>query len=615
MIEQDVVNYIQGELARRGIFYLNVLGSYMTTSTGQPDIVACVGGEFVAIECKLSTAVSTTQFRRGLELIASGGRFVVANKDVDVDKLLAKELETIHINPNSDAEALATPKGSVEYIADYSIKPLMVKEHKLSFGERVAKEKYETARAKAREKAVATTLEERVEMKSRPVFYPETVSEVVFVDWSDTFTESASDSASEKIKKSRFALLNAKTGVGKTSAGVATAGKLAEDVKENIPVAIIAPTSAIQRNSWIKHINAWNATHEYKLEVFWHVSPRGFTLAMKEPSNVAMVKKTLGKKGILLIDEAHDFKNPTSKGARSLAKLNTFNKLAITATDITNDKLRDISSYLIMAGYYTSFNNFLNKENLKQLRNKSNKFLIYNEKGEIDAKIWSEWNEVERKWREIHVNYKVPPLVSFPNVVEKTLKIHSNEELISDINSVLTAHRLSSYDTPKQAYQVISDRIYTDSKRISIILDIISDKNVKQPLIFYINNTVKDAIANAFLEKGISYQEVSGNTKASDFNDKDLSPVLVQYKSGGASIEFLHSNVSIFAQNQPSIGMLNQAKGRNVRRGMTGDIHQYTLHTDVLFDTRILERQAKLIEIADKDFEKNFLDQLTGSVK
>lgn len=612
MKEQDVVDYIQGELARRGIFYLNVLGSYMTTNTGQPDIVACIDGQFVAIECKLSTTVSTTQFRRGLELISSGGRFIVANKDVDVDKLIAMELDTINVNPNSDAEALTSPKGSVEYVPDYSIKPLLVKEHKLSFGERIAKEKYETARIKAREKSVATNLEERVEMKSRPVFYPETTSELIFIDWDDIFTESASKDAFEKIKSSRFALLNAKTGVGKTSAGVATAGRLAEAAKENIPVAIIAPTSAIQRNSWIKHINAWNSTHEYKLEVFWHVSPRGFTLAMKEANNVAMVKKTLGKKGLLLIDEAHDFKNPTSKGARSLAKLNTVKKLAITATDITNDKLRDISSYLIMAGYYSSFNNFLNKENLKPLRNKSNKFLIYNENGEIDSNIWKEWNEVEKKWREIHVKYKVPPLVSFPEVIQKTMFIHSDNELLSDIDSVLTAHRLSSYDTPKQAYQVISDRIYTDTKRISAILDIISDKNVKQPLIFYINNSVKDAISTALSENGISYQEVSGNTKASDFIDDDLSPVLVQYKSGGSSIEFLHSNVSIFAQNQPSIGMLNQAKGRNVRRGMTETVRQYTLHTDILFDTRMLERQAKLIEIADKDFEKNFLEQLVS---
>jgi superfamily II DNA or RNA helicase len=610
MIEQDIVDYVQGELARRGIFYLNVLGSYMTTRTGQPDIVASIDGQFVAIECKMTTETSTVQFRRGLELIASGGRFIVANKDIDIDKMIAGSLATFAVNPLSDAEAIPKPKSTIEYVASEEIPPLKVSAGDLTYGELVAKEKYEIERTKAREQSVAKALEDRTEMQARPIFYPETTSERVYIDWDDEFTSSATRSAHELIKNDRFALLTAKTGIGKTAVAVATAGKLAEDVKKDIKVAIIAPTKAIDRESWIKHINEWNATHKYQLIVVWHTSPRGFTLAMKDKKNIDFIKKEIGKTGLFIIDEVQDFKNPTSKGSRALAKLKVLNKFALTATDITNDKLKDIASYLIIAGYYPSFNDFMNKENLKDLRNKNNKFLVYMENGEIDTNKWKEWLKIEQKWRHIHVKYDEPTNISLPKVENRTVTIEKNTILEQDIKSVFTAQRLRSFDTPRQAYQAVSDRVYTDSERLTQIIDIVKDKNTIQPLLFYTHNSVKNALKKLFLEQGILWQEVSGEVKSSDFDEQKTAPVFIQYKSGGSSIEFPLSNTTIFAENQPSVARHIQAKGRNVRRGMTGIVYQYILHADTFFDTRMLENRHNLQEIADRDFEKNFMDSL-----
>ena len=610
MIEQDVVEYIEGELARRGIYYMNVLGGVKTTRTGQSDIVACLDGRFVAIECKLSTTVSTAQFRRGMEILSSKGRFIVANKDIDIDNLLASNLETVAINPLSDAEAIPTPKKTVEYVADYSILPLKVDSSTLTYGERVAKEKYEEQQLKARQKSVATALEDRTEMSAKPVYYPELPADRVYVDWKDKFTESASIYASSLVKSDKFALLTANTGMGKTSAVVATAGKLAEEDKCDIKVCIIAPTKSIERKGWVKHINEWNATHKYQIIIVWHTSPRGFTLATKEKKNTDFIKKELGKKGLLIIDEVQDFKNPTSKGSRALAKLKTLRKVALTATDVTNDKLKDIASYLIIAGYYSSFNDFMNKENLKDLRNKNNKFLVYDDKGEIDVSKWPEWSSVEEKWRHIHVKYELPDRLSYPNIATETILLKEDTQLEEDVKSVLTAQRLRSFDTPKQAYLAISDRVYTDQQRLDTILQLIQEDGVVQPLIFYFHNSVKQIIQEHFIELGIEWQEVSGETKSSSFDEKNPAPVFVQYKSGGASIEFLDSNLTVFAENQPSVAMHNQAQGRNVRRGMSGLVRHYIIQSNTEFDSHMLEVRGQKQDVAKRDFEKNFLEHL-----
>lgn len=609
MREQAVVEYIQGELDRLGIFYINILGGFKATDSGEPDIVASVDGKFVAIECKANTKVSTAQFRRALEILDSGGRFVIAKPDIIVDDLLAGTLKTSPVNTNSDAEAMQTPKTTVELVSDDSIEPLIVDSASLSYGQTVAKAKYDQKKLSVRDKTESVALQDRTQMKANPIFYPDTTSDAFFIDWNDDFTDKVSDTSLNMIQNNRFAMLTAKTGVGKTAVVVATAGKMAIKVKQDLNIAIISTSKSIERNGWIKTVNAWNITHKYKLNVVWHVSQRGFTLTMKEKANIDFLKKELGRKGLLIVDEAHEFKNPTAKGSRSLAKLKSLNMFLLTASDITNDKLRDIASYLIIAGYYNSFNDFMKKEELKDLRNKNDDFLVYTD-GEIDSNKWHNWLQVEQKWRKIHVKYAQTNLDMLPNVSTKDIYLDKQVELNQDIDSILKALRLRSFDSPKQAYQSILERIYTDELRLQQVLDIVHQDEVKQPLIFYIHNNVKEAIKEKLACNGIEWQEISGEAKTADFIDDKFCPVLVQYKSGGASIEFMNSNTSIFAENQPSLAKHSQAEGRNVRRGMTDAITHYVMHTDTPFDIKIIAQRKLLQEIADDDFERNLIKEL-----
>ena len=53
-------------------------------------------------------------------------------------------------------------------------------------------------------------------------------------------------------------------------------------------------------------------------------------------------------KGIVVIDEVHGFKNPVSKRSKQLQKLGELHKIGVTATPLTNNRILDMSSYLIM---------------------------------------------------------------------------------------------------------------------------------------------------------------------------------------------------------------------------------------------------------------------------
>ena len=78
----------------------------------------------------------------------------------------------------------------------------------------------------------------------------------------------------------------------------------------------------------------------------------------------------------------------------------------------------------------------------------------------------------------------------------------------------------------------------------------------------------------------------------------------MQYNAGAEGVEFLNSNVSVFYENQYSYSRLKQAQGRNVRRGMTQEIHQYFIVNNNWYDNEIFERAYNQQEIINRTLEE-----------
>jgi Holliday junction resolvase len=71
--EGNLQKFVIAELKRRRIYYVNVFGAGRT-GKGTPDILACINGQFVAMELKVRhNQMQDDQVIRRKQILASGG--------------------------------------------------------------------------------------------------------------------------------------------------------------------------------------------------------------------------------------------------------------------------------------------------------------------------------------------------------------------------------------------------------------------------------------------------------------------------------------------------------------------------------------------------------------
>ena len=72
----------------KGIFWSSVQGG-PGSKPGDPDLIACIDGNFVGIEVKTAGGrQSPIQKKREEEIIASGGRYVIVRRMEDIEQLI-----------------------------------------------------------------------------------------------------------------------------------------------------------------------------------------------------------------------------------------------------------------------------------------------------------------------------------------------------------------------------------------------------------------------------------------------------------------------------------------------------------------------------------------------
>lgn len=88
--EAAVVSHIEKQLKRRGTWFVNNHGSAFG-SRGVPDFITVDdSGVLIGVEAKAPGAIPyPNQLRQAIKIIQSGGRYVVAYADVDMDQVLS----------------------------------------------------------------------------------------------------------------------------------------------------------------------------------------------------------------------------------------------------------------------------------------------------------------------------------------------------------------------------------------------------------------------------------------------------------------------------------------------------------------------------------------------
>ena len=423
------------------------------------------------------------------------------------------------------------------------------------------------------------------------------------IDWnSETLEQSAQYMADELTSgKKLMKLLQQPAGTGKTAVAVKT---IAEVMKRepNRPVVILASRAIIDSEGWQRTIAEWNADNEdSKINpVLIDTCDRFTNILNRKETREKLIEDTT-KQPLIVIDEVHNYKNPTAKRSKALQKLPEARVLGLSATPLTNQLALDMASYLIIAGFYRNKSDYIARTGLDKRFDNRYDFHIYNDRNQIDESLWPKYPVVLGQLSTVLHQPDVSVIVEeLPSVSSPMHRIPQSEQLAGDLRSIDRAYRKRMFDSAADYVLSIQERVNTDPDRIEWLVETIRQPQVKQPLIFYWHIAVRDAIATRLNREGIAFQELSGSHPADELDLEQSAPILVQYQAGGEGIEFPASNASVFFENQGSYARLVQARGRNVRLRMKHQVTHFYCVSDAPFDTEMLDRVLRREELSEK---------------
>lgn len=462
------------------------------------------------------------------------------------------------------------------------------------------------------------------------------------INFSDTNTRNIAKKLYSRIVQNdyKYQTLTLFTGFGKTAIAVATAGIFAHQQKRDINIFIVATKRKIEDNSWRQTVEQYNQIAEYKLNIMEITTHQGLLVAKKNDSLAKKEIKAMreGRQKqlrflnkwkkemkevptIILVDEVQLMKNATAKTSKALMKLMEDSiTIGLSATPMPNGMLDDGIAYLVYNNYYKNQADFRNKHIPPRMYNKYYKPDVYTIDYEIDPNRFYDLDLFKER---IKATTFVPDAeVDFeiPNQKLHTLAYDLSQKTINDIYDMSKNYKERRYDSYRQYLSDIKRAISQDRSHIERMKQVVVDNDDKQPLIFYETNVQLEAIETGLNELDIPFKRINGQAHSDRIEEIDDSntnqAIIIQYKSGGNSIEFTHSYVSIFYGLIYSWGDISQAMGRNIRRGMSKGsyVNQYFLlathpHDSHIYD--VIERKEEFSEDLLLELAENVSDEVT----
>lgn len=472
---------------------------------------------------------------------------------------------------------------------------------------------YKIAAKKAKEKEEKKNLEVSKPKKKRKQnepqleLYPEIKSNKFReIDWDNHEMVECSNDLMERYNKDhKFQLISLDTGYGKTALAI---HYISEHLKKypEAKIIIVAPRAIKDGLGWHETIHSYNQTHDLQIRPWMIETPDKFASILHHPKSFGKLMKELNSESLVVLDEVHNYKSPTSKRSKKLQKIAHIRKLGLTATAISNNLVMDGCSYLIMDGQFRNKTDFFNQTDLVNRVGHWGALLVYDENEELSSAMWPYADKFKEILAEVIFKPNVnPDNFIMPEVKTKLIKLKANKQLKSDLASLKEAYLNRAFDSAGEFTNAVIYRINTDNDKINKLITIIDDSKVEQPLIFYHNTEILNTLIDRFDKEEIKYQIVSGAHPLSEIDKSKNWPIFIQYQAGSEGIEFKDSNTAIMYQNQYSFVKLKQAKGRNVRRGSDHKVTHYYFQTFSTPDEEIYNKVQNLFEI-----NENFLNEL-----
>lgn len=328
------------------------------------------------------------------------------------------------------------------------------------------------------------------------------------------------------------------------------------------------------------------------------------------------LEKWVDKDTMILIDESHKVKSPTSKVSYFLDKLSTKAGFvySMTATLITNKKYENAWSQLKISKIYKGsfkqfkkdycieelesmkvggqtryFNKIVGYKNTEQLEDLINNHSVY-KKRDVDMALLPEDTFYYVKKPTMYGKLLKNRMLQFPN--GDTIE-YDNLPKLRHALLQLCSGVLKGIDKPLK------------SEKLDRVVQILTQHESERVVIFYNYDSELEQLKNTINDRPVS--EYNGHKKdLTNFKSNDNGVVLVHFKSGATGInDLVISNVTIYFSIPDSSTTYIQSKARTNRHGQTNKPLYYHLVCDKSVESVVLETVLE-----GKDFTDTMLEAL-----
>lgn len=317
-----------------------------------------------------------------------------------------------------------------------------------------------------------------------------------------------------------------------------------------------------------------------------------------------------------VLDEAHIIKNALTQGAKSVKKLRTQQRVALTGTPIENS-LADLWSLFdfILPGFLGSYPEFRKRyeqpitkfgdtDKQKRLQKLTAPFILRRLKTEVLTELPEKiettmYCTLERDQRKLY---------------EQTL-VQANRELQAEIDAygeqkartlmwtlLLRLRQLCCHPA------LYLENYQAESAKLQLCLELVEESisGHHQVLIFSQFTSMLDVIAESLEQRGITYFMLNGKTSASErlalverFNRGEVPIFLISLKAGGTGLNLTGADVVIHYDPWWNLSAQNQATDRAYRMGQTKTVQVYQLLAKDTIEERIATLQQRKHALAE----------------
>ena len=333
----------------------------------------------------------------------------------------------------------------------------------------------------------------------------------------------------------------------------------------------------------------------------------------------------------IIADEAQYLKNSNTQNAKSIKKIKSNTKYALTGTPIENSLAELWSIFdFIMPGYLFSYRKFKNMyetpiikgedaETMRKLRMLIEPFVLRRNKKEVlkelpDKTVTVLNNEMCEEQKNLYINY----LAQAKQEVAEKVKLNGYENSKMQILAALT--RLRQICCHPSLF--ISG--YKDgSSKLEQCMEIIKEatKGEHKILLFSGYTSMFEIIEKELKNENINYLKLTGSTKVDErikmvdeFNkNPEIQVFLISLKAGGTGLNLTGADMVIHYDPWWNLSTENQATDRAYRIGQKNNVQVYKLITKNSIEEKIYELQEKKSKLADNMLDTNtvFVNKLT----